>query len=38
MPVVPFAAGLIIGGAMIYLLKKNKKQKRTKEKKGEDSE
>lgn len=27
MPLIPFAVGAVIGGAMIYLLKKDKKKK-----------
>ena len=26
MPLIPFTVGAVIGGALIYLLKKNKKQ------------
>jgi len=28
MPWIPFAAGAVIGGAMIYLLKKSKKKRK----------
>lgn len=31
MPFVPFAVGAVIGGAVIYLLNKNKKSKSKKE-------